>query len=272
VLGDPTQLHQVLLNLAVNARDAMPTGGTLTITVNNAVLDEHYAAMHIEARPGRHVVISVQDTGTGIPPEVRDKIFDPFFTTKAVGKGTGLGLSTSRAIVKSHGGFITVYSEVGRGTTFRVYLPAERAGSEAPTQKAPEAVPRGRGELILVADDEASIRQITGQTLQAFGYRVLLASDGADALALFASRRDEVALVITDLMMPVMDGVATIHALRRLKPDIRVIAASGLSTEAQRFSALNAGACDFLHKPYTAEAALILIARVLNSDSPSRSI
>ncbi len=260
LLGDPTQLHQVLLNLCVNARDAMPNGGTLTIRAENHMLDDNYAAMHLDAKAGPYVVISIIDTGVGIPADIREKIFDPFFTTKEVGKGTGLGLSTTSGIVKSHGGFINVYSEVGHGTTFSVYLPAQRGGAAATLSEQPERLPRGRGELILIADDEASVRNITTQTLEAFGYRAVTASDGAEALGVFAQHLAEVRAVITDMMMPYMDGPATIRAIRRLNSDVIIIAATGLGTDAQKQAAINAGADHFLQKPFSAETVL----RVLN--------
>ena len=184
ILGDHTQVQQILLNLCVNARDAMPNGGTLTINIENCVLDKQYAAMHIQAKPGRYVNINVTDSGTGIPPEILDKIFEPFFTTKPLNKGTGLGLSTVLAIVESHDGLVDVYSEPGKGTTFKVYLPATETSSAAHNEQVEEAnLPRGHGETILLIDDEISILTITGQTLQTYGYRVLTASDGAEGVA-----------------------------------------------------------------------------------------
>ena len=263
VLGDPTQIHQVLLNLSVNARDAMPRGGTLTYTAQSLVLDDHYAGLSPEARPGRHVVIQVEDTGVGIPSEILEKIFDPFFTTKEPGKGTGLGLSTSMAIVRSHGGFIRVYSEPGSGTRFRVYLPA----TEAQAETAPVAdvvLPRGSGELVMVVDDEASVRQITRQTLEAFGYRVVLASDGAEAVAVYAAKQAEIALVITDMMMPVMDGPATIRVLQRMNPVVRIVAASGLNANGSVMRVANSGVRRFLPKPYTADLLLHTVREVLD--------
>ena len=262
LVGDPTQLHQVLLNLCINARDAMPRGGTLSLSAENKLLDAHYAGLEANARPGPHVMLQIEDSGTGIPPEILDKIFDPFFTTKEPGKGTGLGLSTSLAIVKSHGGFIRVYSEPGRGTRFRIYLPATDRQSAAEAVAAPE-LPRGHGELVLVVDDEASVRQITRQTLEAFGYRVLLASDGAEAVAIYAAERERVAVVLTDMMMPVMDGPATIQVLLRMNPKVRIIAASGLNANGRVAKAANAGARHFLPKPYTAEALLTALRNVL---------
>ncbi len=257
ILGDPTQVHQVLLNLCVNARDAMPHGGDLTVGVENCVLDEQYAAMNIEAEPGRYVKISVTDSGTGIPPGILERIFDPFFTTKELGKGTGLGLSTVMTIVKSHEGFINVYSEPGKGTTFRVYLPAMESSSEARTRQTQSlSPPRGHGETILVVDDEASILTITSETLQTFGYRVLTATDGAEAVAIYSEHKNEIAVVLTDMMMPVMDGTAAIHALMKINPAIRIIAASGLDANDGKANASEAGVKHFLMKPYTAATLL----------------
>ncbi len=265
ILGDPTQMHQILLNLCVNARDAMPNGGNLTVDVENCVLDEQYAAMNIQAKPGRYVNISVTDSGTGIPPRIVDKIFEPFFTTKDLNKGTGLGLSTVMAIVKSHDGIINVYSEPGKGTTFNVYLPAMEISPEARKEQAEQAsLPRGNGETILVVDDEASILTITSQTLQAFGYRVLTATDGAEAVAVYAQHRNEIAVVLTDMMMPVMDGPATIHALRRINPAIKIIAASGLNDNASVARVSEAGIKHFLTKPYTAGTMLKTIRAILD--------
>ena len=190
IVGDPTQVHQVLLNLCVNARDAMPNGGDLTINVENCVLDEQYTAMNLQGKPGHYVNISVTDSGTGMTPETLDKIFEPFFTTKSVDKGTGLGLSTVMAIVKSHDGLINVYSEPGRGTTFKIYLPAMLLSDEARREHMQEtSLPRGNDETILLIEDEASILTITSQTLQAFGYSVLTATDGAEALAIYAQKK-----------------------------------------------------------------------------------
>lgn len=263
VVGDPTQLHQVLLNLSVNARDAMPDGGQITLTAQNISLDDHFAAMHLDATPGPHVVLELTDTGCGIPDKVLEKIFDPFFTTKDVGKGTGLGLSTSQAIIRSHGGFIQARSEPGRGATFKVYLPA-CADSLDPEHEAVDSTPpRGRGQVILVVDDEASIRSITQQTLEAFGYRVLLAADGVEAVAIYAQKSAEIAAVITDMIMPVMDGPTMIEVLTKLNPAIKVIAASGMNGEKDAARTALARARRFLPKPYTAELMLRLLAEVL---------
>ena len=198
--------------------------------------------MNTQAKAGRYVNISVTDTGTGMPPGIVDKIFEPFFTTKELNKGTGLGLSTVMAIVKSHEGIINVYSEPGKGTTFNVYLPAMEMSSEARKEQSEEAsLPRGNGETVLVVDDEASILIITSQTLQAFGYRVLTATDGAEAVAIYAQHRHEIAVVLTDMMMPIMDGPATIRALTQINPAIKIIAASGLNANGEVAKASGAG-------------------------------
>ena len=264
IVGDPTQLHQVLLNLAVNARDAMLEGGTLTFAADNLEIDAQYAGTGQDVRPGPYVVIAVTDTGTGMPPEIRDRIFEPFFTTKEVGKGTGLGLATVHTIVKSHGGFMNVDSELGHGTTFKVFLPADPTHTQETDRDIRIETPRGRDELVLVVDDEASIRSITQQTLEAFGYRVLTADDGAEAVAVFAQHREEIVLVLLDMAMPVMDGPTAIHALLRIQPDVRIIAVSGLASNISVAKAAVAGVKDFLPKPYTAEAVLKLIREVLD--------
>jgi len=263
ILGDPTQVHQILLNLCVNARDAMPNGGTLTLNVENRLLDSQYVAMNTQAQPGPYVVISVIDSGMGIPTDVIDKIFEPFFTTKGIGKGTGLGLSTVIAIVKSHGGFVNVYSEPNQGTTFKIYLPAQTVPASPQQEMVPVSLPRGNGETVLVVDDEPSILTITGQTLQAFGYRVIRAVDGAEAVAIYAQHRDEISVVLTDMMMPIMDGPSTIRALLKINPAVRIIAASGLNANGSIAKVASLGISHFLSKPYTAEILLKTLRTVL---------
>ncbi|HEX5082503.1 MAG TPA: ATP-binding protein, partial [Blastocatellia bacterium] len=263
VSGDATQLHQVLMNLCVNARDAMPRGGRLRIEAENVEVDEHYARMNVDAKPGRYVSVGVFDTGIGIPEQNLTKIFDPFFTTKGQGQGTGLGLATVAGIVRSHGGFINVYSEPGRGAQFKVYLPAIEAAQSAPARPARRDLPVGNGELILVIDDENAIREVARETLNAFGYRAMIAGDGAEAMAVFASHRDDVKVVITDMMMPYMDGPATIRALRRLDPKVKIIATSGLKAEDKLADVAQFGVKTFLTKPYTAEKLLKTVAAAL---------
>ncbi|HEY1173853.1 MAG TPA: PAS domain S-box protein [Verrucomicrobiae bacterium] len=267
--ADPTQLHQVLLNLCVNARDAMPDGGQITIMADNMMADSQYVAMNIEAREGPYLKIEVEDSGTGIPKNIIDSIFDPFFTTKEVGKGTGLGLSTVQAIVKGHGGFIRVYSEPGMGAKFSIYLPAEGTSCATETTTGEVKLPRGKGETVLVVDDEISIRQITKQTLEAFGYKVLLAVDGSEAISEYVKHQKEVALVLTDMMMPIMDGPATIQVLKRLNPDLRIIGASGINANSKVAQASGLGVAHFLPKPYTAEVLLNTIHEVLAAPAKS---
>ncbi|HTO95149.1 MAG TPA: ATP-binding protein, partial [Bacteroidota bacterium] len=263
MMADPTQLHQVLLNIFVNARDAMPRGGTLAVSAENATVDETFIRMHPEAHPGPYIMFSISDSGEGIRADIRDKIFEPFFTTKEVGKGTGLGLSTTLAIVRSHGGFINLYSEEGKGTTFKIYFPATPSAPETIDGDATAQLPMGRGELVLVIDDEAAIREITKETLEAYGYRVATARDGQEGVAAFAGRMQEVSAVITDIMMPVMDGTAAIAALRALRPDVRIIATSGLTTRERVAGTSDPAVKAFIEKPYTAEQLLTTLARML---------
>lgn len=264
ISADATQMHQVLMNLCVNARDAMPEGGSISISAQNATVDENYARMHIEAKAGRFVVVSVSDTGPGMSVDVQSRIFEPFFTTKEMTKGTGLGLSTALTIVKSHGGFINVYSELHKGSHFAVYLPALDTPGAIASAAAQTDLPLGHGELILVVDDEESIREITRGTLEAFGYRVLTANDGTEALALYADKKNEIAVVLTDMVMPFMDGPATIRALQRMNPKVRIIAASGLGTGMHAGEGTLEGVAVFLNKPYTAERLLKTLAEVLH--------
>ena len=263
VSADATQVHQVLMNLAVNARDAMPQGGELSIRAENVTIDDAFARMHLEARPGRFVLVTVADAGAGMTSEVVSRIFEPFFTTKETGKGTGLGLSTALTIVRSHGGFINVYSEPNKGSQFSVYLPAIETTRVEQAERRRAEMPAGRGELVLVVDDEEAIRQITKGTLETFGYRVLTAGDGTEAVALYAQNREEVAVVLTDMMMPFMDGPATIRALQKMNPQVRVVAASGLGGSEKAAEATALGVRMFLPKPYTAEKLLNALAEVL---------
>ncbi len=263
IFGDATQLYQVLMNLCVNARDAMPDGGILHILAENFLVDESYAKMNTEARPGPYIVITVSDTGTGIPPEIMDRIFEPFFTTKEHGKGTGLGLSTALGIVKSHGGFITVYSEVGKGTAFKVYLPAI---AMAETQKAEDRqleLPAGHGESILVVDDEDQVREMTRKTLETHGYKVITANNGKEAIASYLQHRELIRAVLIDMMMPVMDGPASIRELLKINPGLKIIAVSGL-TEMDKLARVDE-AHAFLTKPYTTEKLLNTIHDVINT-------
>ena len=268
VRANPTQLHQVVLNLCVNARDAMPRGGTLRIRAENCILDTFAAAEIQGARPGAYVVLHVEDSGTGIPPEILARIWEPFFTTKGTGKGTGLGLSTVRGIVESHAGFISVQTVAGAGTTFRVYLHAAEYGSESGGHGAAiEQPPRGEGELILVVDDEPNVRDLTATILAQHGYRILTAGDGGEALALFAPRPEEIRLVITDLAMPNLDGLGLARILRRLNPEVRILMTSGMADERVTASAGEAPG-HLLRKPFKAATLLHTVRDVLHSRLP----
>jgi signal transduction histidine kinase/CheY-like chemotaxis protein len=264
VFGDPMEVHQVLLNLAVNARDAMPEGGTLAISVTNVRLDEHEVS-NTGRVAGAYVRFAVSDTGSGIVTDIRDKIFDPFFTTKEIGKGTGLGLSTALGIVKSYRGFMNLTSEVGRGSTFEFYLPADFSASSNLGKPPQQELPRGDNELVLVIDDEASIRQVIRQTLETFGYRVVTAEGGSEALSIYVQRKVEIAAVITDMMMPIMSGVATTEALVRINCKVKIIVVTGFVTDAQKEAAMAAGASEFLPKPFTIEKLLATVRTVLRS-------
>ncbi len=263
IQGDATQLHQVITNLCVNARDAMSDGGILSISAENLFIDENYARMNSEAKIGPYVVIKVSDTGTGIPPQIMDRIFDPFFTTKEHGKGTGLGLSISLGIVRSHGGFINVYSEIGRGSAFKVYLPAITTLETLKVQEHQYKLPAGHGESILVVDDEDPIREITKKTLETHGYKVITANDGKEAIALYSQNREKIKLVLMDMMMPVMDGSASIREIRKINPDTKIIAVSGL-TEKDKLSKVADLTNAFLSKPYNTEKLLKTTHEVLS--------
>ena len=265
ISGDATQLHQVLMNLCVNARDAMPEGGILQISASNLWIDENYARMNIEAKVGPYVAITVSDTGVGINSEILDRIFEPFFTTKELGKGTGLGLSTVMAIIKSHGGFVDVYSEVGKGTRFKVYLPVTQTRERDCPPADHQELPTGHGELILVVDDEDSIREITKTALETYGYKVLIASDGIEAIALYTQRKEEISVVLIDMMMPSMDGPSTIRVLQKIDPQVKVIGVSGLVSNDKMIEILGNSVKTFLPKPYTSNELLKNLQVVLNT-------
>ncbi len=263
VFGDATQLHQVLMNLVVNARDAMPNGGTVRLVAENRVIEPNYAQMNLDAQVGPYIVITVSDTGTGIPINILPQIFEPFFTTKEMGKGTGLGLSTVIGIIKSHGGFVNVYSEVGKGTEFKVYLPVVSGSHLQPAEDF--ELPIGHGEVILVVDDEAPILEITKTALKTHNYEVFTANDGIEAIALYAEHQDEISAVLTDMMMPSMDGSTTIRTLQKLNPQLKIVAVSGLASNEQVASEAGVGVKAFLSKPYTAKELLNTINGVLST-------
>ncbi|WP_009634472.1 ATP-binding protein [Synechocystis sp. PCC 7509] len=285
VSADATQIHQVLMNLVVNARDAMPNGGSLKLSASNLEIEKSYAQMSVEAKVGLYVVITVADTGTGITPEIVEQIFDPFvvitvadtgtgitpeiveqifdpfFTTKKVGQGTGLGLSTTLGIIKSHDGFIEICSEVGKSSKFQVYLPAVEQ-TAIPLIEDPELLME-HGELILVVDDEAAICEIAKAILESYNYRVLTANDGIAALALYAENKHEISLVLLDRMMPKMDGIVAIQTLQKINPQISIVAMSGLSSTEDFAQVTDIGAQGFLSKPFTAQELLKALGNVL---------
>ncbi len=272
-LGDPTQIHQVLLNLAVNARDAMPEGGQLSFTASNVELRERLQFLDFDIPPGRYISLSVADTGTGIAPETMERMFEPFFTTKPAGKGTGLGLSTVLGIVKSHGGLVEVKSRVGAGSTFTVFLPAAPQDASATTFIQNPALPQGRGETLLVVDDETGILQVSKSTLEANGYRVLTAKDGKQALARFAEARQTIDAVVTDIMMPAMDGLGLTRSLRQMNPSVPIVVVTGLMNppgEEDRAAQLRElGVRHFIYKPFKAEDLLSTLHQVLH---PSKAV
>jgi len=264
VLGYPTQLYQVLMNLCINARDAMPNGGQLSLHAENIQLDGAASQIHREAAPGPYLRLTVSDTGMGMPPEIQEKIFQPFFTTKELSGGTGLGLSTSLDIIKNHGGFITVKSQVGQGSQFSVYFPALTASAQTEAEPQLSRLPSGNGEMILLVDDEVSICEITKAALQNYGYRVVVANSGPEAVTIYAGKRNEIKLAITDTGMPFMDGHATSMALKKINPALKIIMASGgemgkNTTETPSDPNISA----FAPKPYTVENLLTIVHNVL---------
>ena len=264
--GDSTQIQQVLLNLCVNARDAMSDGGTLTIEVSRTQIEGEAVRINPKAKPGPYVVFSVTDTGSGIPPELLDKIFDPFFTTKPLGHGTGLGLPTVLGIINGHHGFVHVESKPGAGTTFQVYLPAETTLKAGPTSDTSIVrLPRGNGELVLVVDDEPAIGEMAGVVLRGNGYRTLVATDGQEALALFRENNGAIKVVVSDFMMPRLDGPATIREMRRIQPDIQTIIITGLGEDGRIAEAKAAGTNTVISKPFTAEQLLCAIHPLLQN-------
>jgi two-component system, cell cycle sensor histidine kinase and response regulator CckA len=264
VAGDATQLHQVLINLCLNARDAMPNGGNLSISAVNLSSDALFTKMHKDAKVSSYVLISITDTGVGISPQIIDRIFDPFFTTKDVGKGTGLGLSIAIGIINSHGGFLDVSSEVGVGSQFKVYLPSSDGTIIQPVDEM--ELLTGRGELILVVDDEAAITQITKTTLEIHNYRVLTAQDGIEALALYTQHKEEIRVVLMDIMMPSMPGATVIRTLQRINPQVQIIAMSGLVSAEALAQTTGTGIQGFLPKPFSAKDLLKILQGVLGME------
>ena len=269
VIGDSTQLHQVLLNLCVNARDAMPSGGHIDISALEVNLAESEVASHAGSSPGEYVCLSVADSGTGIPDEIMPKIFDPFFTTKEIGKGTGLGLATVSTLVREHKGFISLVSKVGHGTEFKIYLPAVKQKESAVEQKELPVLPRGNGEGILVVDDEKSVLQIARAILETYNYKVYTATDGVEATLMFGSEaRGAIDLVVSDINMPRMGGLDMARILKSSEPSVRILITSGSPEEIEaRGSEL--ATYKFLAKPYTADQLLRSIDDLLHGPGQS---
>ncbi len=263
LLGDATQIQQVIMNLCVNARDAMPQGGTLTIGLDKKELDLAGAAIHPKAKPGGYVVISVADTGTGIPAELVDKIFDPFFTTKPLGQGTGLGLPTVLGIAENHGGFVHLETKPGAGTTFFVYIPIAPGEATGENRSGPAEQIRGKGELILVVDDEPSVRKLASAILIRSGYRTVTAAEGREGTKVFEEHRRDIKLVVSDLMMPQLDGPGMLRGLRQIEPGLKSVIITGLGEENRIAEAKAAGADLILHKPFSADQLLALVKQLL---------
>ncbi len=264
VSADATQLHQVLMNLCVNARDAMPDGGKLTLSAKQQQVDKSDARKFLEARVGAYMVITVRDTGTGIPEKLRERIFDPFFTTKEQGKGTGLGLSTVLGIVKDHEGFIQVESEMGQGSCFKVFLPTVAATGHAERESL--NCLSANQERILIVDDEPLIRQVAQTMLESHNYQAICAGDGLEAIALYKQHQESIKVVLVDMMMPSMDGIALLRELQQINPGVRAVAMSGLLSNSQIPKEVGSGVKAFLSKPYTTQALLNAMQQALYSN------
>ncbi|MBI5799551.1 MAG: response regulator [Verrucomicrobia bacterium] len=273
VAGDPDALRQAVMNLCVNGREAMPNGGRIEVIAENLALKDGDLRLRGGGRPGMHVVITVADSGCGIPPENLERIFTPFFTTKDHGQTVGVGLTAVQAIARAHGGFVTVDSEVGHGSRFRIHLPAT-SGTPAPEKaQARRSFPRGNGECILLVDDEVGFREITQVTLEKYGYRVITASDGSEGITLYMRHRQEIQLVLTDIVMPVMDGAALIRSLHKMGAPVRFLAVSGLVEREKVMVATAAPGVhvEFLAKPFVTEKLLSLVREVLQRPAPVAS-
>ncbi len=265
--ADPSQIEQILMNLAVNARDAMPEGGKLIIETENVVLEEEYCRIHLGARPGSFSLLTVSDTGCGMDSKTVEHIFEPFYTTKEMGRGTGLGLSMAYGIIKSHGGYIMCYSEPGVGTTFKIYMPCEGTMNNEEPERVQEApMPEGGTETILLVDDEEPLRELGELMLKKFGYRVLTAPDGESALEIYRQKGETISLVILDIIMPGMGGRRCLEELLRIDPDVRVVVSSGYSVNGAAGETLDAGGRGFISKPYEIRQMLKVVRKALNTE------
>jgi len=264
--ADPVQIEQIMMNLGVNARDAMPDGGRLIFETENVILDEEYCKTHLGARPGQYVKLSISDTGHGMDKEILRHIFDPFYTTKETGKGTGLGLAMVYGIVKSHSGYIMCYSEPDEGATFKIYFPVIEKETERVESKKEKVPIEGGNETILLVDDEEAIRELAEDILTRFGYKVLMASDGETALEIYREKKEEINLVILDIIMPGMGGRKCLEELLKMNPKSRIIIASGYFINGPAKEVLKAGAKGFISKPYDMRGMLQTVRKILDED------
>jgi CheY-like chemotaxis protein len=264
VNADPVQMQQMLMNLAINAKDAMPEGGRLVIEARNVSLEEEYCKSHVGATPGEYVVLSMADTGHGMDRKTLTRIFEPFFTTKEPGKGTGLGLAVVYGVVKGHDGHIMCYSEPGEGTIFKIYLPVIERGVEAAEPSEAEGAVRGGNEVILLVDDEQPVLKLGERIFRSSGYTVLTALDGERALEIYRHQKELIHVVILDLIMPGMGGKRCLEELAKVNPEVKVIIASGFSTDGGERGLMAAGARGYVHKPYEIRQMLRVIRDVLD--------
>jgi CheY-like chemotaxis protein len=261
--ADSTQIDQIVLNLAINARDAMPEGGMLTLRARNVILDEDYCSRNLEVSPGEYVELSVSDTGTGMEKSIQERIFEPFFTTKDPGSGTGLGLSMVFGIVKAHGGHITCHSEPGAGTTFSVYFPVAEEAREAKDGLMEKSDHTGN-ETILIVDDEEMIRKFAGEMLEIIGYTVITAENGLKALEIYSQQAETIDLVILDLNMPIMNGVECLEAMAAVNPRVKALIATGYWVDSETKERLAKHAKGLISKPFKTEDFLRLIRKILD--------
>jgi two-component system, cell cycle sensor histidine kinase and response regulator CckA len=266
---DVNQMHQVFLNICNNACDSMPSGGTLTISSSRIIVDEAYADQNVDVMPGKYCLIQISDTGIGMIEEVRTRIFEPFFTTKGSGKGTGLGLSISYGIVKNHSGFINVYSEPGKGSIFKIYLPYAKAGSDDTSEMFDDSVVRTGDETILVVDDEDAVLKLAGKMLKKAGYSVLLADSGKKAVELFKKYRKDIALVVLDMIMPDMDGRDVYQTIKKINPDVLVVLSSGYSINGQAGKLIAEGIRGFVQKPFSVAEFCNSVRNVIDGKTTS---
>ncbi len=267
--GDFGQIEQCLLNICINARDAMPEGGRLLVETSTCLLDEEFVKLHIGAQVGDYVMLSVSDTGVGMPPHIKDHIFEPFFTTKKNAGGTGMGLATVWGIVKNHRGIVSLYTEPGIGTTFKLYFPAIGGEARRPDVEQEEVLP-GKGETLLLVDDEPIIREMWGEILEEIGYRVLCAGDGNEALSVLEDHHGELDLVILDLVMPHMGGKETLAEIKRRFPAVKVLLSSGYSENGEAREMIGSGAAGFIQKPYQIRMITLRIREILDGDTRNR--